>query len=113
MVLDAVRPLVKGKQVASNKTRRLMAVGAFVVAAAAGPAFALMTTDAPGDLQAYPGECIAWFGNEEDGKCLGYSNGQPINAGTPQFGLGGEDCTGACVSTGPMLPGTTINQGIN
>jgi hypothetical protein len=102
---------VKGKQVALIKTRQLIAVGAFAAAAAAGTAFAATTTDAPRDIQAYPGECLAWFGNQEDGKCLSYSNGQPVNIGTPEFGFYGPD--GAGISTGPMIPGTQINQGIN
>jgi hypothetical protein len=104
---------VKGKQVASEKTRRLIAAGALALAAAAGPALAAMTTDAPRDFQAYPGECLAWFGNKEDGKCLSYSNGQPINAVAPNFSYGGNDCNGVCVNTGPLAPGTTISQGIN
>jgi hypothetical protein len=112
-VLDAIRPLVKGKQVASMKTRRLIAMGAFALAAAAAPAYALMTTATPVDFQAYPGECLAWFGNQEDGKCLSYSNGQPINAVAPNFSYGGSDCNGVCVNTGPLAPGTTIDQQVN
>ena len=53
--------------------------------------------------------CLAWFGNKEDGKCLSYSNGAPTNIGTPAFGYGP---SGGGVYTGPLLPGTTINQGI-
>ena len=105
---------MKGKQVASKRTRRLIAVSAFAVAAAAGPAFAatMISTAAPQDYQAYPGQCLAWFGNQEDGKCLGYSNGQPINAGTPGIGIGGSEGNGIGVNTGPLLPGQTINQPI-
>jgi hypothetical protein len=105
---------VKGKQVASKRTRRLIAVSAFAVAAAAGPAFAatMISTAAPQDYQAYPGQCLAWFGNQEDGKCLGYSNGQPINAGTPSIGSFGPNQNGIGVNTGPLLPGQTINQPI-
>ena len=65
-------------------TRRFIAVGAFAVVAAA-PAF-VATIDH--DLGARAGgrpECLAWFGNKEDGKCLSYSNGTPISVGTPQF----------------------------
>jgi hypothetical protein len=67
-----------------------------------------MTVDAP-QVSATPA-CLAWFGNKEDGKCLSYSNGQPIYAGTPNYiGGNGPD---AGFYTGPLLPGTTINQGI-
>jgi hypothetical protein len=101
---------VKGKLVASKRTRRLIALGAFAVVAAAGPAIAATTisTSAP---QAYPGECLAWFGNKEDGKCLSYSNGQPVGASTP-WGLYGPN-QGAGVSSGPILPGQTISSGVN
>ena len=88
----------------------MIAVSAFAVAAAAGPAFVATTisTAAPQDYQAYPGQCLAWFGNQEDGKCLSYSNGQPINAGTPDIGFGGSNGSGIGVSTGPLLPGQTF-----
>ena len=92
---------------ASKRTRRLIALGAFAVAAAAGPALAATAIPTAVPL-AYPGECLAWFGNQEDGKCLGYSNGTPISGGTPSFGYG----PNGGVSTGPVLPGTSIQQGI-
>ncbi len=72
----------------------------------------MLSTAAPQDYQASPGECLAWFGNREDNKCLSYSNGQPINAGTPDFGIYGPDGGGFGFSTGPLLPGQTINQPI-
>ena len=61
----------------------------------------MISTTAPQDYQAAPGKCLAWFGNQEDGKCLGYSNGQPINAGTPDIGIGGSEGNGIGISTGP------------
>ena len=61
-------------------------------------------------VQAAQPACLAWFGNKEDGKCLCYSNGQPVWVGTPQFNGGNGPDAGR--STGPLLPGTTINQGI-
>lgn len=93
---------------ASKKTRRLIAISAFAVSAAAGPAIAATTlsTAAP-QVQAGPGKCLAWFGNQEDGHCLGYSNGQPISGGTP-WGVYGPNN----YQNGVMLPGATINQGI-
>jgi hypothetical protein len=115
MVYPASGPPVKGDVVASNKTRRVIAVSAFAVAAAAGPVVAAATVaiSAPQEYRAYPGECLAWFGNQEDGKCLGYSNGQPINGGTPDFGIFGPNQNGLGVSTGPLLPGRTFTGGVN
>ena len=55
--------------------------------------------------------CLAWFGNKEDGNCLGYSNGNGINVGTPDVGVYGPNSGvpggGIGVSTGPLLPGQT------
>ena len=95
---------------ASKRARRLIAISAFAVAAVAGPAFAatMISTTVPQDYQAAPGKCLAWFGNQEDGKCLGYSNGQPINAGTPSIGSSGQNGNGIGISTGPLLPGQTF-----
>jgi hypothetical protein len=84
-------------------------VGAFVAAAAAVPLYAAaMTTDTP-QVTAQPA-CLAWFGNKEDGKCLSYSNGQPVFVGTPVCN-GGNGPDAGC-SSGPLLPGTTIQEGI-
>jgi hypothetical protein len=94
--------------VASKKTRRLIVLSAFAAAAAAGPAIAAISTSAPQDYQAYPGQCLAHFGNIENNVCLGYSNGQPIGAGTPWGGTYGPN---GYQSGGPV-PGTTISQGI-
>ena len=92
----------------SNRTRRVI-VGAFAAAAVAAPLYAAaMTVDAP-QVSAAPA-CLAWFGNKEDGKCLSYSNGQPVFVGTPVFNGGNGPDAGW--SSGPLLPGTTINQGI-
>ncbi|OMB76877.1 hypothetical protein A5743_20470 [Mycolicibacterium conceptionense] len=93
----------------STKTRRCVAVGAFALATGAAvvaPAFPATSTSGP-EISAQPA-CLAWFGNKEDGKCLSYSNGMPANVGTPWVGAGGN---GGFV-TGPLLPGTSINQGI-
>ena len=95
---------------ASKKTRRVIAISAFAVAAAAGPVIAATTisTSAPENPQAYPGECLAWFGNQEDGKCLSYSNGQPISGGTP-WGIYGPNN----YQNGGLLPGQTFTGGVN
>jgi hypothetical protein len=97
-----------------NRARKLIAAGAFAVAAVAAPfaASALSTTDLS-DAVALPPGCLAWFGNQETGKCLGYSEGNGISAGTPGVGFNGSNNGGFGVNTGPMLPGSTINRGIN
>ena len=94
---------------ASKKTRRLIAISAFAVAAAAGPVIAATTlsTAAP-QVQAGPGKCLAWFGNQENGQCLGYSNGAPTNVGTP-WGIYGP----SNYQNGALLPGQTITGGVN
>jgi len=89
-----------------NRTRLI--AGAFVAAAVAVPLYAAMMTTAP-RATAQPA-CLAWFGNKEDGKCLSYSNGQPVYVGTPQYNAGNGPDAGW--SGGPLLPGTTINRGI-
>lgn len=89
------------------KIRNRLIAGAFVAAAVAVPVGVGLATDAP-DVSAGPA-CLAWYGNKEDGRCLGYSNGAPVVGGIPsvQFGGGGIGLT-----TGPLMPGTTINRGI-
>ena len=52
--------------------------------------------------QAYPGECLAWVGNHEDGKCLYYSNGS-TTGGTPWGIYGPNNYT-----NGGLLPGQTF-----
>ena len=89
-------------------TRRVIALSAFAAAVAAGPVIAATTiSTAEPQHQAYPGECLAWFGNQEDGKCLGYSNGQPISGGTP-WGIYGPNN----YQNGVMLPGQTFTGSI-
>jgi len=95
-----------------NRATKLIAVGAFAVAAVTAPfaASALTATDSS-DAVALPPGCLAWYGNQETGKCLGYSQGNGVNLGTPAVGAFGEN-GGFGVNTGPMFPGTTINRGI-
>jgi hypothetical protein len=94
------------RELMTNPTRLI--AGAFVAAAVAVPLYAALSTDSA-EVTASPA-CLAWFGNKDDGKCLSYSNGQPIYAGTPQYNGGNSPNSGW--STGPLFPGTTINQGI-
>jgi hypothetical protein len=91
-----------------SKRTRLIA-GAFVAAAVAVPLYAAAVSTDSAQVTAQPA-CLAWFGNREDGKCLSYSNGQPIYAGTPDFGIWGPNAgnnPGIGVSTGPLLPSQT------
>ncbi|OBG82029.1 hypothetical protein A5733_05135 [Mycobacterium sp. NS-7484] len=90
----------------STQTRRFVAVGAFVLAAGAAAAAPAFVATTPAEVTAGPA-CLAWFGNKEDGKCLSYSNGMPAQVGTPWVGVGQNG-----VVTGPLLPGSTISQGI-
>lgn len=89
-----------------NRARRFVAAGAFVLAAVAAPFAASALEMSTPAAQAGPA-CLAWFGNQEDGKCLAYSNGNGVNVGTPQIGLNQGE-TG--VNTGPLMPGQTITD---
>jgi hypothetical protein len=98
----------------SNRTRLI--TGALVAAAVAVPLYAAAASTDSAQVTAQPA-CLAWFGNKDDGKCLSYSNGQPVFIGTPSVGVYGPNAGsnpggGIGVSTGPLLPGTTITQGI-
>jgi hypothetical protein len=98
----------------SNRTRLI--AGAFVAAAVAVPLYAVTVSSDSAQVTASPA-CLAWFGNKDDGKCLSYSNGQPVFVGTPDFGVYGPDAGsnrggGIGVSTGPLLPSQTWNTPI-
>ena len=93
----------------SNSTRLI--AGTFVATAVAVPLYAAAVSTDSAQVTASP-PCLAWFGNKEDGKCLSYSNGQPVFVGTPDFGVYGPDAGsmpggGIGVSTGPLLPSQT------
>jgi hypothetical protein len=51
------------------------------------------------------------MGSRNDGQCISWSNGTPTYIGTPQVGFGGPNSgsPGLGVTTGPLLPGQTIN----
>src|SRR4051794_27137699 len=97
----------------SNRTRLI--AGAFVAAAVAVPLYAASASTDSAQVTASP-PCLAWFGNKGDGKCLSYSNGNGVNVGTPDFSYcspGVNRNNSSCgFSTGPLLPGTTIQQQI-
>jgi hypothetical protein len=91
----------------TNRTRLIAST--FVAAALAVPLYAAAVSTDSAQVTAAPA-CLAWFGNKEDGKCLSYSNGQPVTVGTPWCN-GGNGPDAGC-SSGPLLPGTSINRGI-
>lgn len=93
---------MKGNVVASKKTRRLIAISAFAAAAAAPVIAATAMSTSEPQVQAGPA-CLAWFGNQEDGHCLSYSNGAPNSIGTP-WGIYGPNN----YNQGGLLPGQTI-----
>jgi hypothetical protein len=92
------------------RAHRLIAAGALTVAAVAAP-IAVALSSGAGQAIAKP-PCLAHFGNIEDGVCLGVSNGNGINVGSPGVGLYGPNAGsmpggGVGVTTGPLLPGQT------
>lgn len=90
------------------RARRLVTAGALVVAAVAAP-LAVAFTGA-GAAAAAP--CLATVTtNGSDPVCVGYSNGNPTNIGTPNFGTFGPN-NGLGVSTGNLAPGQTWRQPI-
>ena len=96
---------------ATANRRRLAAAGALAVAALAAPVIAVLGTSATANAEA---PCLAWFGSRDDGICMGYSNGSPTYIGTPALGIWGPGYgSGLGITTGPLLPGQTITQGIS
>lgn len=93
------------------RAHRFVAAGALAVAAVAAPIAIALTSGDAADHVAGPA-CLAWFGNQEDGVCLSYSNGNGVNVGTPDLGIYGPNSGtmpggGVGISTGPLLPGQT------
>jgi len=101
--------------VTNIRARRAIAAGTFAVAAVAAP-FAAATLGTTADTETVA-QCLAWFGNKEDGKCLSYSNGNGVQIGTPDIGIYGPNAGslpggGIGISTGPLLPGHTYGNTI-
>lgn len=72
----------------------------------------LLSTSVGPEISASP-NCLAWVGSRDDGQCIGYSNGTPTYIGTPNFGVWGPGYgSGLGITSGPLMPGTTINKGI-
>ena len=72
-----------------------------------------MTSGAGSSTSAQPA-CLAWYGSRGDGICLSYSNNTPVFVGTPDVSIGGpySSSPGVGITTGPLLPGSTISRGI-
>jgi hypothetical protein len=86
-----------------TRLRSIAVAGSLALATVAAPVVVALTAGAG---QAVAGPCLAWYGNKEDGICLGTSNGNGVTIGTPDFGVYGPD-SGVGVSSGPLLPGRT------
>ena len=99
---------------APRTLRSAVVAGGLALAALTVPAVVAMSGPGSPSTTA-EGQCLAWFGSRGDGQCIGYSNGTPTYIGTPQGGYLGPGYGNGVpgMSTGPLLPGQTFNQGIN
>ena len=97
----------------AHTLRRALVAGGLAFAALTVPAVAALS--APDTTTTATGNCLAWFGSRGDGQCIGYSNGNPTYIGTPQGGYLGPGYGNGLpgLSTGPLLPGQTITEGIS
>ena len=89
-------------------SRRLAVAGALAVAAVAAPVLTALATSVSPEVSA-TAKCLAWLGSRDDGQCIGYSSGSPTNIGTPNGGIYGPN---GGITSGPLIPGQTFNQGI-
>jgi hypothetical protein len=90
------------------RARRIVSAGALAIASVAAP-LAVAFTAGTGNAVAAP--CLAWYGNKDDGVCMGYSNGNPTNIGSTNYGTYGPNGQFG-VSSGPIAPGQTWTQPI-
>ncbi len=99
---------------ASHALRSAVTAGGLALAALTVPAVTVLIGPESSSTTA-EGQCLAWFGSRGDGQCIGYSNGTPTYIGTPQGGYLGPGYGNGVpgMSSGPLLPGQTFNQGIN
>ena len=89
---------------------RVAALAVLAGAAVAAPLLLSATTEVSTSAT---GQCLAWFGSRDDGQCIGYSNGSPTYIGTPNLGVWGPGYgNGLGITSGPLLPGQTITQGL-
>ena len=89
------------------RARRVMVIAVLAAAVAVPVLVGLTASGAP--VNSATGDCLAWFGSRDEGICIGYSTGNITSIGTPDIGIYGP---GLGVSTGPLLPGQTITEGI-
>ena len=96
----------------SNARARRVTVSAVLAAAVAVPVLVGLTASgAP--VNSATGDCLAWFGSRDEGTCIGYSTGNITSIGTPDIGIYGPGYgAGLGITSGPLLPGQTITQGI-
>ena len=100
-----------GMAISKNRARRVAVAGALAAAALCAPVLAIVgASDA--SISATNGKCLAWFGSRDDGICMGYSNGSGTTIGTPDIGVYGPGY-GLGITSGPLLPGQTFNQGLS
>lgn len=97
----------------AHTLRRVVVAGGLAFAALTVPTLAALA--GPEGTTVATGRCLAWFGSRDDGQCIGWSNGNPTYIGTPQGGYLGPGYGAGLggMSTGPLLPGQTITQGIS
>ena len=83
-----------------QRVQRAVVVGAFLVAAAAAPAVAGLSAGA-GVAQAQPGQgqCLAWLGARDTGKCIGWAN-----SSAPAWSVGSQG-----IFVNPAQPGQSFN----
>lgn len=88
--------------------RKIVAVGAFAAAAVAAPVYATLSTPEATTPQA---QCLAWLGSRDDGQCISWSNSSSsgVSGGIPPVAWGSPNSGNPGISTGPLLPGQTIN----
>lgn len=95
------------------RARRLVTAGALAVAAVAAPIAISMSSAPAKSVDAAP--CLATVTtNGSDPVCVGYSNGNGINLGTPfgVYGPNNPNYAGGGFGTGPLLPGRTWTRPI-
>jgi len=96
----------------SNARARRVTVTAVLAAAIAVPALVGLTASGT-PVNSATGDCLAWFGSRGEGICIGYSTGNITSIGTPDVGIYGPGYgAGLGITSGPLLPGQTITQGI-
>jgi hypothetical protein len=98
----------------AHTLRRTVLAGGLALAALTVPAV-IAASGPQSTTTTATGQCLAWFGSRGDGQCIGYSNGTPTYIGTPQGGYLGPGYGNGLpgMSTGPLLPGQTFNQGVS